>query len=859
MSDETTTQATKAPAETRITFAVEGMTCAACATRVQRKLSKGEGVRDATVNFGTERATIAFDPGRTSAAALVDLVRSVGYGARTTEVRLAVEGLEWAATAAPLERALRRVTGVLSAEGNVARNEVMVRAVAEVVTGADLEEAVRAAGYRLAAPVESEDPVARERVHREREYRRLRNRFVVAALAAVVSMVLTMPLMVHDGAHGPGDLLDRLMMPLAERVVVVLPGLAALPPSVLRWALLLVTLPVLLWAGRSFYRGAWSGARHGTADMNTLIALGTGAAFAYSVVATLAPTVFEAAGLPADVYYEAVSFIIALVLLGKMLEARAKQRTSDAIRALGELQPDRARRIVAGEEQDVAVADLAVGDVVLVRPGERVPVDGRLVSGRSALDESMLTGESIPVEKGPGDEVVGGTLNGSGAFQFEATRVGRDTALARIVRMVQDAQASKPPIQRLADRIAGVFVPVVLGIGVVSFIVWLVAGPPPAALYGLIALVTVLIIACPCAMGLATPTAVMVGTGAAARRGVLFRGGAALEALRNVGIVLLDKTGTITEGRPEVLDVETVAGESDDAVLALAAAIERGSEHPLADAIVRAAKQRGGSLAEPTDFLSHGGRGVEGTVSGRSVLVGSAAFLHGRGVDTGVLSDAAERHATHGRTPVFVAADGQVLGLLAVADPIKTGSRQAIQRLKAQGLDVIMVTGDVEATARAIAAQAGIDTVIAGVLPSAKAALVRQLRERESKAVAMVGDGVNDAPALAAADVGIAIGTGADVAVEAADVSLVGGGLDGVVTAIGISRATVRAIRQNLFWAFFYNALGIPIAAGALYPLWGVLLSPVFASAAMAFSSVSVVLNSLRLGRSRLVTRSVAA
>jgi P-type Cu+ transporter len=838
----------------RLTFPVTGMTCAACAARVQRQLEKAGGVRDAVVNFGTERATVAYDPAAVSAGGLLEVVRGAGYDARVQETVLIVSGLEWATSTEPIERALSSVDGVIEAKGNLATGQVRVVHLAETVLPGDLESAVRGAGYSLGAPIAAVDPVEQERLHRSREYRLLRSRFGVAAVGAVLSMILSMPLMMHAGMTGPADLLDRLMMPVAMLVTSVFPGLGAASPSMLRWALLLLTLPVVLWSGRSFYQAAWSGFRHGTADMNTLIALGTGAALLYSVAATVAPGLFEAAGLPADVYFEAVTFIIALVLLGRMLESRAKGRTSEAIRRMGELQPRTARIQTAEGEQDVAVAAIEVGMVVVVRPGERIPVDGRVVGGRSAVDESMLTGESLPREKGPGDEVVGGTLNTSGSFRFEATRVGRDTALAQIMRLVQDAQASRPPIQRLADRIAGVFVPIVVGIAVAAFGIWLTFGPSPALLYGLIAFVTILIIACPCAMGLATPTAVMVGTGAAAERGVLFRSGAALEAVRDPGVVVLDKTGTITEGRPELLAVHLAPdagrqGLDEAAALGLAATLERASEHPLAAAIVRGAAARGVAGEEVDAFLSHGGLGVEGQVRGIPVLVGNRAFMERSGVATAALAAAAEVAGRAGRTPVYVAADGRLVAALEVADPVKEGSRRAIARLRAEGVHVVMLTGDTAATAQAVAAQVGIAEVIAEVRPADKAAAVERLRHEHGTGVVMVGDGVNDAPALAAADVGIAIGTGADVALEASDVTLVGGDLNGVVAAIGISRATVRVIRQNLFWAFIYNVVGIPIAAGVLYPAWGILLSPVFASAAMAFSSISVVLNSLRLRR----------
>ncbi len=849
----------------KLTIPVAGMTCAACAVRIQRKLERGEGVEDAVVNYGTERATVSYDPAVADAAALVGMVRAAGYEARTERIILPVAGLEWAATVEPLEREVLAAPGVIAARANIATGEVRVEVLPEATAEA-LAEAVRRAGYRLAGPVATTDPVERERTAREREVRELRGRFVFAAVIGVIAMILSMPLM--TAMHGPVDLFGRVMIPLAHALNAALPGLASLSHDTLRWTLLVLTTPVLFWSGRMFFRGAYSGLLHGTADMNTLIALGTGSAWAYSAVVTVVPEFFTRAGLPADVYFEAVPVIIALILLGKMLEARAKSRTSSAIRALAGLVPKTARVVQDGVEIDVAIEAIVAGATVRVRPGERIPVDGRVIDGRSAVDESLLTGEPIPIEKGPGDEVVAGTINASGSFRFRAERVGRDTVLAQIVRMVEDAQATKAPIQRLADRIAGVFVPIVVGIALVALIVWLLLGPSPALLFALSAFVTVLIIACPCALGLATPTAVMVGTGAGAERGVLFRGGASLELMGGVAVIVLDKTGTITQGRPAVVDVVVAqrakAGAAGarvatdapadavpdvDQLLRLAASVEAASEHPLGAAIVEAARARGLAPAQPEAFDSFGGRGVEAVIDGRQVLVGNAGLLEKRGIDAGALADRATVEEEQGRTAVFVAVDGEVAGLIAIADPVKPSSREAIAGLRDLGLDVLMLTGDAERTARAVANDVGIERVFAQVLPRDKADVVAGLQRERGARVAMVGDGVNDAPALARADVGIAIGTGTDVAVEASDVTLTGGDLRGVVTAVRLSRRTMRVIRQNLFWAFFYNVLGIPIAAGVLYPWWGILLSPVFASAAMAASSVTVVTNSLRLRR----------
>jgi P-type Cu+ transporter len=840
--------ATKGGGLERLSIPLVGMTCAACATRIQRKLERGAGVKSAVVNYGTERATVEYDRGSSSASSLVGLVRAAGYDARTEVVSLSVRGLEWAATGEQVERSLSAVAGVVEVRANLATGQVRLEYLPDVASAQAITAAIERAGYSLAAPLEAGDPVERERVARSQEHRSLVVRFMVAAATGVTAMLLSMPLMVAGGRSV--DVFGRLLMPVAQGIVAVAPWLAGLSPDVIRWLLLFVTLPALAWSGRGFFRGAWSGLLHGTADMNTLIALGSGVAWVYSAAVTVVPGVFERSGVGGEVYYEAVAMIIALILLGKLLESRAKTRTGDAIRALAGLQPKTARAVRDGVEMDVQVADLVVGDEIVVRPGERIPVDGVVVEGRSAVDQSMLTGEPIPVEKRSGDEVVGGTINGNGSLRYEATKVGRDTALAQIVRLVEDAQATKAPLQRLADRIAGVFVPIVLSLAILTFVIWFDFGPSPAYLHAMVAFVTVLIIACPCAMGLATPTAVMVGTGAGAERGVLFRGGASLEAAAGIGVVVFDKTGTITQGKPEVVEIATAGAEiEEEELLRMASSAERASEHPLGEAIVRAATGRGIATEAAEDFESRGGLGVSATVRGRSVWIGNAAFMKESAVDESLLHEAAESMATRGRTVVHVAIDGRPAGVLGIADPVKPESRKAIASLASMGIDVVMLTGDEERAAKAVASEVGIDRVIANVLPRAKAKAVKRLRSESGRRIAMVGDGINDAPALAEADIGIAIGTGTDVALEASDVTLVGGDPRGVVTAIRISKRTGRTIRQNLFWAFIYNVIGIPIAAGALYPAFGVLLSPVVASAAMAFSSVTVVTNSLRLRR----------
>ena len=844
-------------AKTRIVLPIEGMSCASCAATVQDALARANGVANATVNYATAKAAVDYDDARTGVADLIKTVRAAGYDCGQATVSFGVQQLHYAPSVVPLEQALLRVPGAIRAAANQATETVTVDYVPGVTTAEALEQAVEQAGFEVAEPIPTEDPVERERIARQREIRTLRGKFALAAVVGVVTLLGSMLLTaeVPDSLLGQVDVLGRLLMPLGMRLRDAFGGEGAVDPEWVKRGLGLLTLPVVVWSGRQFYRGAWSGFRHRTADMNTLIAVGTGAAYVYSLVATFLPGVFTRAGLPGDVYYEAVSSIIAFILLGRLLEARAKGRTSEAVRRLAGLKAKRAHVLRDGKETETVVEAVVPGDLVVVKPGEKIPVDGIVTEGASAVDESTLTGEPLPVPKKIGDEVIGATINTTGSITFRATRVGRDTALGQIVQLVEEAQATKAPIQRLADRVAGVFVPVVIALAIAAFVIWFDVGPQPAAIFSTVALITVLIIACPCALGLATPTAILVGTGKAAEHGILIRSGAALEGLTKVRTVLLDKTGTITEGKPTVTHI--VAAKRPDGtpiapadVLKWAASVEQRSEHPLAAAVLKAARERQVDLLPVERFAVMEGRGARGIVDRRIVEIVSLRHAQERNLEFGSLGQDADRLSAQGRTPVIVVVNNTVYAVIAIADPIKPTSAEAVAHLKKMGLTVIMVSGDSKKGAEAVAKEVGIEEVLPEVLPSQKAELVRKL-QRRGRPVAMVGDGINDAPALAQADVGIAIGTGTDIAIEASDLTLIRGDLRGVVTAIQLARRTVRTIRINLFWAFLYNTLGIPIAAGALYPFFGVLLSPVLASAAMAWSSLSVVLNSLTLRRFR--------
>ncbi|MBF8282596.1 MAG: heavy metal translocating P-type ATPase, partial [Anaerolineales bacterium] len=740
------------------------------------------------------------------------------------QTRIGIENLRCASCVGFIEEELRATPGVLSATVNVGTQEATVEYLPEKATLAQLRAAIETWGYK-ARPAVSDEPVDKQQAEHNREYRRLMNKFWFAAVISVPVLVTAYPKFIPIVRDMSMDTLRLTWIGAA-----------------------LLTLPVLFWSGSDFFTGAWAALKHRSANMNTLIALGTGAAWLYSTMAVLFPAIFPEG--TSEPFYDVVSVVIALVVLGQALELRAKGRTSEAIKKLMGLQAKTARVIRDGQETDIPVEEVLVGDTVLVRPGEKVPVDGVIVEGNSAVDESMLTGESLPVSKKVGDEVIGATLNKTGAFKFRATKVGKDTALAQIVKMVQDAQNSKAPIARLADTISGYFVPIVMILAVLTFVAWFDFGPQPQLVYALVTSVTVLIIACPCALGLATPMSLMVGIGKGAEHGILIRSGEALQTARTINTVVLDKTGTITKGKPELTDVAVndklrMTATRDD-MLRLAASVEKSSEHPLAEAIVEGAKARGLSLTNPTTFEAVPGHGVTAIVEGHRVVLGNLKMMKRENVALGDLEAKTAQLADDGKTPMYVAVDGQAAGILGVADTVKEDSAEAIAALKEMGIEVVMITGDNRRTAEAIARKVGVDRVLAEVLPEDKAHNVHLL-QAEGKKVAMVGDGINDAPALAQADVGLAIGTGTDVAIEASDITLIQGSLKGVVTAIEVSRATMRNIIQNLFGAFIYNTLGIPVAMGALFPFFGLLLSPLLAGAAMAFSSVTVVGNANRL------------
>ena len=832
----------------KINLPVEGMTCAACVGHVENALKGVPGVVDASVNLGTEKASVEFDPAQVRFQVIEEAVSGAGYKLGTQSASLNIGGMTCSACVSHIENALREVPGVAEANVNLGVERATVEFIPGIVELSDLQAAVEGAGYRVEGFNDSGDQERElERLSKMKEIMELRNRLMFAGAGAILLFLGT-----FDVFPWVSNLMGRNYYPF------------------LLWAL---ATPVQFWAGSNFYTSGLGALKHGTSNMHTLIALGTTVAYAYSVTVVLldafSPAVLADNGIEAKVYFDTAAIIVALILLGRFLEAGARGRTSEAIRRLIGLRPTSARVLRDGNEIDIPVDQVIIGDTVMVRPGEKIPVDGLVTDGYSAVDESMLTGESMPVEKVPGDKIFGATINSNGALYFEATQVGGETVLAQIIGLVEEAQGSKAPIQRLADQVASYFVPAVIIASLAAFAFWMLLGPAPVLTFSTLVLVSVLIIACPCALGLATPTAIIVGTGKGAELGVLIKQAEALEIAHKVDTVVLDKTGTLTTGKPVVTDliVSDESGSSEQDLLFLAASAERGSEHPLGEAIVMEAQARGLTLEPVSAFEAIPGRGISAQVDGRSVRFGNLALMEDSGVLVNGLSEQASALAAQGKTPMFLASDGRAVGLIAVADTVKPEASEGLARLRRMGLEVVMLTGDNVQTAHAIAGQLGVERVEAEVLPQDKAAVIKRL-QAEGRVVAMVGDGINDAPALVQADVGLAMASGTDVAMESADITLMRSDVNGVATALELSRQTIRTIKQNLFWAFFYNVMLIPVAAGVLYPVFQGLggvpgglefffgeqgfLNPALAALAMAFSSVTVVANSLRLRRAKV-------
>ncbi len=810
---------------------VQGMSCAACVRRVEKGLEEINGVSQASVNLATGKATVDYDPDAVTLDNIARKVTDLGYTASVPEARqksethkntLIVGGMNCAACVRRVEDTLAQVEGVQEASVNLATGKATVMYTGDSAERvSQLKSALEDAGYQFQGLAERTTEDTAEKA-REEDIRDLKRRLIVGAILSVVIFVGSMP--------------------------GLFPFITAIPEQIRFIALLVLSVPVVFWVGSRFFIGAYKAAKQATTDMNTLVAVGAFSAFAYSAFVTLFPQVLESAGLERHIYFDGAAMIVTLILLGRFLEARAKGRTSRALKSLAKLRTKTARVIVNGEEVEIPADDIEPGQYLLVKPGERIPTDGVVESGSSSVDESMLTGESMPVSKEAGDEVYGGTLNTSGSLTFKASRVGAETVLEQIIRLVEEAQGSKAPIQRIADRVASIFVPVVMSIAVVTFFVWYVLVPDADFTMAMLNFVSVLIIACPCALGLATPTAVMVGTGFGAERGILVKGGEALETMYKITTVLFDKTGTLTKGEPRVTDVVAAEGVEEDEVLRLAVSLEAVSEHPLAQAVLKRGEQDNIRSVTVEDFQAVSGMGVTATYDGRRLLLGNRRLMRQENISMNGLEPAVNRLSDEGKTTVLLSDNGKVIGALAVSDVPKESARETVARLKRRGLKVAMITGDNKATAEAVARDVGIDRTLSEVLPADKASEVKRLQS-SGEVVAMVGDGINDAPALTTADIGIAIGAGTDTAIEAGDVTLIKDDLRLVPSAVSLSFHTMRVIKQNLFWAFFYNSLGIPIAAGVLYPFFGILLSPVFAAAAMAMSSFSVVSNSLRLNR----------
>ena len=800
---------------------VKGMTCVNCAAAIQKDITKLIGVINANVNYANEKAVVEFDPASVGLDKFITSINELGYHAVTEAVTIPVIDLD-VSRVLELERILSPMDGVIRSRVNATAGTIELEYIPGQVSLRDVYRTIEKEGFRLPQHVEGRPALDIEKEAREKELSELRTKLITSAVLSVLVMI--------------GSFQDMLPMP------------ALIPNQSLWFILFILATPVQFWAGRHFYQNAWASIKHGSTNMNTLVVVGTSAAYGYSVVLTFFPVLLGHYGSHGGAYYDTATMIITLILFGKYLEARAKSRAGEAIKKLMGLQPRTARVVREGKELDILIEEVESGDLVLVRPGEKIPVDGVIRNGYSTIDESMITGESLPVDKKTGDTVIGATINNIGAFTFEATKVGNETMLSQIIRMVQEAQGSKAPIQRLADYISSIFVPTVISIGLITFLIWYFYGPSEHKFtFALLNFIAVLIIACPCAMGLATPTAIMVGTGKGAEHGILFKNAESLERAQKIDTIIFDKTGTLTRGEPRVTDVILNEMREKD-VLFYAGSAEKRSEHRLGEAIVSAALEQGVSLEQADEFAALPGHGIRAMVKGRDIILGNERLMSENKIEFGSLRTEAEKLSLHGKTPMFVAIDKKAAGIIAVADTVKEHSKEAITKLKDLGLEVVMLTGDNRRTAQAIADELGITRVMSEVLPQDKMDTVKRL-QAEGRVVAMVGDGINDAPALTQADVGIAIGTGTDVAIEASDVTLIKDDLRVVSDAIRLSRRTMQTIKMNLFWAFFYNIIGIPVAAGVLYPFFKILLNPMFASAAMAFSSVSVVSNSLRLRR----------
>ena len=817
----------------KATIHVRGMTCASCVSRIEKGLKDIKGVKEASVNFASEKAYVEYDPSVTNPEHMTQKIKDLGYDVAGLEKSgeagldktiISVGGMTCAACVRRVESAIRSVEGVTDTAVNLASAKATIIHPRDWTGLEGVKRAISDAGYEFLgiSGATLEDPVE---AAREREFNDLKIKLIVGIILSVIIFA--------------GSMQHWFFF------------LRPLPRQIMLWCLFVLTTPVVFWVGSRFFSGAIKAARQKTSDMNTLVALGALSAYLYSALATFFPHFFMRAGIAPHVYFDGAAMIITFIILGRLLEAKAKGKTSMAIKRLMGLKPKTARVKRDGKEMDIPVEAVIKGDMILVRPGEKIPTDGIVVSGVSAVDESMLTGESIPAAKAQGSEVFGATINRSGSFAFKATKIGAETALAQIIRLVDEAQGSKAPIQRIADKVASIFVPVVIGIALITFIIWYLLIPDPIFGRALLNFVSVLIIACPCAMGLATPTAIMVGTGVGAENGILIKGGESLEKAYQLTTVVFDKTGTLTRGEPEVTDIFTIRDMTEKRLLEMAVSIEAVSEHPLAQAIIQKARQQGVTPLPVKGFEAISGLGAKAILNAHQCLLGNLRLMQEMKIKMDTLGEQGQALAGQGKTCVFVALDDKAIGIVAISDLPRTSAAETVAALKALGLDVAMITGDHESTAKGIGHALGIDHIMAEVLPGEKAAEIKRL-QAEGKVVAMVGDGINDAPALTTADIGIAIGAGTDVAMEASDITLITEDLRSVPAAIKLSFKTMRVIRQNLFWAFFYNSLGIPVAAGILYPVLGILLNPIFAAAAMALSSVSVVSNSLRLKRARI-------